>query len=313
MAERDIDFRLLGVFSSLMRTNSVSATAEQLGQSPSTVSHALQRLRDAFGDPLLVRTARGMEPTPRACELAPRIQEILALGDRFLFSPAGFDPATAARGFTVIASDAGHSVLMPRLLKVLATAAPYVHLRAVPLFSGTIQRQLEDGLADFVFGAYPALEAGIHERVLYSERYVCMLRAGHPIQDRRLTMDAFLSMHHVIVSTQTSGHAHQVAEKELLSLIPADKVRAVVPSFLLAALLVQNSDMVVTVPTAVAASMNEIGAFCIAEPPAPVHGFEVKLYWHERVHKDKSNEWMRSVIASLFPRRGLLIEASNVG
>jgi DNA-binding transcriptional LysR family regulator len=296
----DLDFRLLQVFVVLMRTRNLSRAAEELGLSQSTLSHALMRLRRNLNNPLFIRTSKGMEPTPRAEEVAPAVRAMLDLYESHIAGPRAFDPATSDRMFTFVGSDAGEAVLMPPLLKRLRQEAPHLRFKAQPLIGSAVARQLEEGQVDFVFGGYPDLEVGVHESPLYRETYICMARKDHPLVTTGVTLESFSTALHIVVSTHLSGHAHRRAEQTLLQALPEECVKVVSQSFLLSALLLEGSDCVLTVPTAVALAMNGVGRFAVFRPPIDLPGFDVKLYWHERLHRDAGHQWMRALIRSMF-------------
>ena len=142
MTNSDLDFKMLSVFQALIEKGQVSAAADQLGMGQSNVSRALAKLRKHFGDPLFVRTQRGMEPTPRAVQIAKSVEEMLHLHEYTLAGDIAFDPANSHRVFHVAGSEVGHVLMFERLSEQMFETAPNVQLHAVPLGVNALAKQL---------------------------------------------------------------------------------------------------------------------------------------------------------------------------
>ena len=294
----DLDFKLLLVFQRLMKTRKVSEAGEQLGISQPTISRGLSRLRKHFGDPLFVRTQNAMQPTPHALELAPYVEDMINLYRAQLFQPKAFEPGSSKRTFHIAASEVGHLLLLPNLLKNLALEAPNVMLRAVPLGLHSLIEDLENGEVDLAFGAFPKLFTGIYERTLGTESYICITRADHPTIKGQLTMDEFCSADHIVASTQGMGHIHEEIENQLFDALPKERVRVVTHHFLTSVLLVEQTDLVVTLPSRTARLLGDRLSLQIFDPPIDLPSFDIKIYWHERFHREPSNQWMRNLIGN---------------
>ena len=296
----DIELRDLVVFSMLMRHHSVSKAATALNLPQPTVSRSIIRLRKKFGDVLFVRTRAGMEPTPLALASADAVEEIVRIYATRLSDPRSFDPATSRREFAIAASDVGHLLVLPRLFAEVAQTAPFIKFIAVPLSSRPLIEELQSGEVDVAVGGFPNLFAGVVEQTLYKEEYVCLVRNDHPAIGRRMTLAQFKRSDHVVVSTRTLGHVHQEIEKRLLEMCSPDRVRIVSPSFIVSALIVERTDLVLTVPSAVASLLHARSGLRTLAPPTALPGFHVKQYWHQRFHKDLGHQWLRHTIAALF-------------
>ena len=296
----DLDFKLLQTFQALYKTRRVSDAGEVLGVSQPTVSRSLARLRTHFTDPLFVRTQHGMEPTPYAAELLPAVDEMLNLYHSRLSQQQGFDPEMSKRTFSIAASEIGHLLLLPKLVNKLAKEAPNVHLKAIPLGLHSLIEELETGVADIAFGAYPKLYAGIYERTLADEKYVCVVRADHPVIGNKLTLQDYQQADHVVVSAQGMGHIHEQIERQLLDSCPAEKVRVVSHHFLTTLLLVEQTDLVVTLPSRAATTLGKLLDIKTFNPPMDIPRFDIKVYWHERFHRDAANQWLRNMVGEFF-------------
>ena len=300
MHNLDLDFKLLTVFQSLMAKRKVTDVAEELNLTQPTISRSLIRLREHFNDPLFVRTKNSMDPTPYALEIAPAIREMLDIYHTRLSRAFKFDPATSIRSFKIAGSEVGHMLLFPRLFMEFGKSAPNIRLIAVPLGLQNLSEQLETGEVDIAFGSYPKLFAGVHERRLYKEYYVCLVRKNNPSIGSKLTLTQFKQAQHIIVSSHGLGHIHEQAEKQLFDLCPEKNIKVVTHNFLVSALMVERTDFVATVPAKVAEALGKHGEFRMIEPPFKIPSFDVKLYWHERFHRDPGNQWLRNMGASCF-------------
>ncbi len=296
----DIDFKLLMVFDAVLRCGSLTLAADNLGITQPAISKSVQRLREYFDDPLMVRTTKGMEPTPKALELAPAVREILdVFRNKLEFSPE-FLPTESSREFQFYATDLGNLIFLPRLLLTLKQRAPFARLRSVQIEPKHLVAGLESGEIDIAIGAFPDLGAGIYQQRLYSESYTCLVRAGHPVLGDVFDEARFLNENHIVISAPRSGHAHRAAEEILLRICGPERVVLRVSSFLVPAMLLRDTDLIVTVPAEMgnllATEFNLVALKC----PILLPGFEVRQYWHERFHHDPAVRWFRSLVAEIF-------------
>lgn len=299
---RTLDLNLLVVLDALLRLRSVSRAAEALDMSQPAVSAALAKLRAAFANPLFIRAAHGVRPTPRAEALAPAVQEVLDRIRNELLVPPRFDPATAERTFTLNMADVGELVFLPAIRSHLAQAAPGANLRTVSTPPGELGEALRSGDVDLAVGYFPRLQgAAIYQQRLLSHSFVSLVRRDHPRIRDQLTRKQFLEESHVVV--QQEGKSHELFEQALTEQGLARRIALSVPHFLALPLLIAESDLVVTVPYAVARSFAKMADLKLLRPPIRVPRADVKQHWHSRFHHDEANKWMRGVIASLFAEK----------
>jgi DNA-binding transcriptional LysR family regulator len=298
-----LELRLLAAFEAVLRERGVTAAANALGLTQPAVSQALAKLRRALGDPLFVRAPHGVDPTPRALELAGPVADILRLARERLGQPAAFDPARAERTFTVFATDAGAVVFTPRVVRRLARVAPGIRIRIAPIVAGRFPGALAEGEADLAFGAFPVLRGGFFQQRLYSDDYVCLVRRAHPSVRTGLPFELYARLPHVVVSAQGTGHGHALIERMLVRRLPPGRIAVRVPSFLAAPMIVAQSDCVLTVPRRVAAAFARPLGLRVLPPPLALPPFIVRQYWHERFHRDPANRWLRALVAQLFGGR----------
>src|SRR5262249_26167344 len=159
---------------------SVSRAAQRIGLSQPATSHALARLRDIIGDPLLVRTGAQMELTPRAQNLRAPLAEALE-HVRSLFAPDGFEPATSTRRFALMVPDIVVDLLMPLVVERVAFAAPHVRLDVVPWQSPDAITPEVARTVDLVLSCRGEAYPGFHRQRLYADKDALAVRRGHPL------------------------------------------------------------------------------------------------------------------------------------
>ncbi len=293
---KELDLRLLSVFDEVYKTRSVSGAADVLDMSQPAVSVALSKLRRHFGDPLFVRTSAGMEPTPLGEGLVRPVREALTALDVVLGHHQAFDPASSHRTFRVCMTDISQLVLLPRLWERLRVSAPHIHIEIVPL-SADIGRQLESGEADLALGFMPQLEAGFYQTVLFEQTFVCLVSAHHPRVRKSLSLAQFQREDHAVISS--SGAAPLLIDQAIAKQGIQRKVAVKIPNFIGAALVVEHTDLVITIPARLAEVLRDRGELRSFPVPFPLPGYQVKQHWHERYHQDPGSRWLRQVIAEL--------------
>lgn len=299
MALQELDLAHLAVFASIYKHRSVVKAAAELDLSQPTVSRWLAKLREHLNDPLFVRTQAGMEPTPLAVAFSGPISQMLELYQTHLRRGATFDPASSTRTFRIAASDFGHMAVLPRLHRGLTALAPQVSFKAVTLGRQELITGLESGDIDLAVGGFPKLNAGVQEQTLYDDPYVCVMHESNPLLAAPLTLDVYRQARHVLVQLRSVGHVHQVVEQEILDLCPPENIRMVSESFLLAAMMLDGSDLILTAPMLVPRILEKRCGLRSVPPPMALPTFHVKQYWHERFHRDPASQWLRRQVAEL--------------
>lgn len=296
MAIDTIEIRLLQVFDAIYKTRSVTEAAVALDLGQPAVSVSLSKLRHHFGDPLFVRTSGGMEPTPFGKGLVRPVRSVLEALEVVLGHQNNFDPVTSKRLFRICMTDISQLVLLPRLWKALSTRAPHIRIDVLPL-SSDIARMLESGEADLALGLMPQIEAGFYQNVLFSQKFVCMVSAHHPRIQQELLLEQFANEHHAVVSS--SGAAPLILDQEIARLGIQRKISLNIPNFIGAALVVEHTDLILTIPERLADVLQGRAAVRIFPVPFQLPQYDVKQHWHERFHNDPGSQWLRRVIADL--------------
>ena len=294
----DLDLNLLRVLDAIASEGGVTVAGERLGLSQPAISNALARLRLCFGDPLFVRTPRGMRPTPFAQQLAQPVRQALRLIQSALQQHAGFDPRSSGNTFRFYMSDIGEMVFLPGLLERVKRDAPGVKIEVVRIPIKDVHTALEAGELDLAVGFLPGLITGMRARPLFREHYVCMLRADHPAIGAKISAKQFRHAAHVLVSYVGTGH--QVIEETFIAAGLSERIAVRVPHFLVVPMILERTDLVVTVPSRVAAVFAQRGNFKVLPLPLRMSSFEVRLHWHQRFHQDPANSWLRELMAELY-------------
>lgn len=284
-------------------TRSVSAAALSLGMSQPQVSVALGKLRELFGDAMFVRTTHGMQPTPRAAALVKSARGVLAQIDQDLFVEESFDPATAQQPFVLALSDAGEATILPQALSILRQAAPNALVRSVNLPVAEVARGLESGEIDLAIGYLPDLcKRNFFQQTLFTDGYVSLVRAGHPITDAQFDIDQFLKYDHAVVRAPIRHQ--ELIDRHLARRRIRYRVGFICPHVITLPIIVAHSDMIMTVARRVADYFLTLGApLRKIELPFPLPTVEIRQHWHAKVQHDARSKWLRSVIAGAFHDR----------
>lgn len=296
----DLDVNHLRVLDVLLREHSLTRAALALNVTQPALSKTLARLRTFFDDPLFVRVALRMVPTPKALELQEPVAAILQQMRELRSKHVPFDPATSTRTFNFCVVDAGVIKLLPKLVSKIAEEAPKVRLRVMHLEADHLESWLVSGKVDFAMGSFPGLTKAIRRQPLWVEKYVCVVRNGHPRIGAEPTLAAFTREKHVVVSTIGTGHAHQLAERAVEAEVPEENIICRVPMFISAALLAKNTDVIATLPLTIATALASDLKLKIITPPIKLPKIEIFQYWHDRLHREPGTKWIRGVFTQLF-------------
>jgi DNA-binding transcriptional LysR family regulator len=291
-----IDIKLLRLFDLLYSTRSVSRSAEKLDQSQPTVSIWLGRLRRQLHDPLFVRTAHGMLPTPRADALIGTTRDVLDTLRRLSASEPEFDPAAAERHFRVAMSDASHVTLLPKLLGHMQKVAPKVRLEAARLDADTASR-LQAGDVDLALGFTPWLEAGFYQQTLYSQDWVCLVSPRHPRIRKTLSLAAYCAEAHISIP---AGTGYTLLDATLAEQAIVRRVLLDIPGFLGLPAIISTTELIATLPRHIGETLADMGGLKVLKCPVRIPNFKVKQHWHARYHFEGGNRWLRGICAKLF-------------
>lgn len=298
--ETEVDLKLLRLLVQLHASRNVSKAAEALNLSQPAASLALGRLRRRLGDPLFVRGVGGMLPTSRCDEIVVIAKEALLLVDQAVQTPANFDPQTAQRDFVVSLSDIGEMVFLPKLMRHLSQLAPNCNLRSRALTAGELPDALESGNVEIAVGSFPELERpGFFMQRLFEHRFVCLIRKDHPrVKGGKVPLSVFLDLPHAVVEFE--GRSHDLFERLLKSEGLSRRAQLTIPHFMSVPAVIAATDMIVTVPYAVAEYFIQHGELRMVYPPINTKSYAVKQHWHARFNTDPALKWLRGEIARIY-------------
>jgi DNA-binding transcriptional LysR family regulator len=289
---RNLDLNLLRTLDALLDECNVTKAAQRLALTQPAVSGMLTRLRATFGDPLFIRTQRGILPTDRALELAGPVKQVLSDIESMLRPPV-FEPASAQMTLAMAATDYALQVIVVPFLSRLSEAAPGIRVAVVPVRNQTLHAQLERGGLDLALVTPETASTDLHMRTLFHETYVCVMRDDHPAaKPGALTLERFCALDHALVSYD-GGVFHGVTDDALEGLGRSRRVALSVTSFLVLPRILRGSDLIAVVPRRL---IDPGDGLAIVEVPVNVPGFSKTLAWHERTHRSPGHQWIREIL-----------------
>ena len=285
---RRIDLNLLVILDALLGEQHVTRAAERLHLSQPAVSHALARLRDLLGDPLLVRAGSGLAPTARALELAAPLAETLAQVQSLL-APNTFDPASARRTFRLAMSDYGAAIILPGLIRTLRAEAPGIDLQISHASREGMVEGLLNGDIDLAAGVLPELPGELRSTPLFEERYVCLLDRQSLPAGGVLDLPTYLSRPHVLLEMRGSGTPE--IERTLTALRERRRVAISLPHWSVASQFISGTDLILTVASR---ALNEVDdeSLIVVPPPFEIAPFTFVSAWHKRRGGDQALNWL---------------------
>ena len=294
---RSTDLNLLVTLKVLLETRNVSRAAEELGLSQPAASHALNRLRETFQDPLLVRSGRSMVTTSKAELLLPKVRELLGGIEEILDTETAFDPLTSQRTFVVGTNGYASNAVLARLVEFLVAQAPQVNLHVVSVHED-VRELLAEGRIDVALlsSSMERLPESLMVRQLFRDLFVTTVRRGHPLATGEVTMARYAEQRHILVSP--AGDRVGAVDQRLADAGLRRRVALVLSDYLAVPGILKTSDLVITTTRTIATMLGEHPDLVQVKPPAEVLGIAGGLHalWHERVQHDSANRWLRELI-----------------
>lgn len=290
-----VDLQLLRLLCGLVETRSVSRAADLLGVTQPAASYLLGRLRTELGDPLFLKTNKGMAPTPRTLAIYQDVRRGLDVLDSAL-RPTGFDPAQSDRSFRLAMSDIGEMVFLPPILQRLQAIAPHVTIEMIQVPLLQLPRALDFGDIDFGIGNLPEICSDTSYVTAFREHYVCLLRRQHRTIRKTLTRKLFEEADHIIVSSPFTGH-HSV-ERSLLERGIRRKPTLKIPNYTSVPNVVAETDLLVIAPSRVARAFETTHGLQSLPLPVRVPPFDVRIHWSARHETNDGHRWMRDILSN---------------
>lgn len=288
-----IDLNLFVVLDALYRERSVSRVAITLNLTQPAVSNALNRLRTTFNDPLFVRAKGGVAPTPMADTVINDVRDALGMMKRSVELSVRFDPQTSDKTFRLGMSNLAESLLLPKLQAYLSEHAPNTDVTHYYVDRRVAAEELKSGMIDVLVDA-PLLDPQeLSIKPLSNLPYVVAMRPGHPLNKKDITLNDYLASEHIHVSSRRHGPG--LMDIALHNIGHARTVKMRVQSYLVAAKVIEKSDLLWTVPKVLADSLN-LQAQAL---PFSAQAMRWHMYWQKQAKDDPSNVWIRNAIESV--------------
>jgi DNA-binding transcriptional LysR family regulator len=290
-----LDLNLLVALDALLREASVSRAAMRIGLSQPAASHALQRLRDLIGDPLLVRTGARMELTPRAQGLRGPLAQALEQV-RGLFTRDEFDAISSERHFRLMMPDLAVELLMPPLMEKVTKLAPNVTIDVVPWRSSAIVTPEFTRTIDLVCSIGDGFK-GFHRQLLYTDSDALAVRRGHPAGGRLKKREAFLAARHVAVVNR--GQSEDLIDIWLRGKNIERRIALVVPGYIDALHVAARTDLVAFVPRRLITALAKQLSLQTVDPPFDPGIDEQYLFYPTRAQMDPGSIWLRNLMLGI--------------
>ncbi len=295
---KKIDLQLLACLDVLVLERSVTRAAQRLNMSQPAMSAALAKLRDLLQDALLVRTSKGMVPTPRAMEVAESVRIHLRGLEAAIAATAPFEPATATERVRVATTDFTGTLLLPPVANHLSEQAPGISLVVRLPDPSRITEWLQEGECDLAVGFFPDLAGDLRASLLFSDTLSCIGRRGLRGSTSTISLAEYLAARHVIFGSPfTPISTIENLVNTTLDRIGIHRHTGIeVPSILLPAYIVAQSDLLATLPTRLAHRFAATLPVDVYELPFTTPALDFSMVWHERTHRIAVHRWVRSVI-----------------
>jgi DNA-binding transcriptional LysR family regulator len=290
-----IDLNLLVALDALLESGSVSGAARLLHRSQPAVSRMLARLRDTFGDPLLVPHGRGLAPTPRALAIRAPQRLLLSHANHLVCPPEPFNPATTAAHFRLVSSDYAQVTLMGSVVSWLARVAPRVTLEMLPVSEAAVNA-LAAGWADLLIGPAKLCPSWCEQERLLDDAWVVVRRRGEPVP---ATAEKYLALEHVAVAIELAFD-NPVEAALHGEMGRARTVKLTVPDFAGALFVAATSPLVATLPRPVADAGAALLPLAVGRLPFTLAASSVRMIWPRRLAMEPAQVWFRQAVRQSF-------------
>lgn len=294
----DIDLNLFVVFDAIYTEGNLTRAGEIIGITQPAVSNSLSRLRNLFDDPLFVRTAEGMVPTPVAQNIIGSVRQALGLIRSSVQESESFDPKISDKRFRASMTDLNQAIILPQLFAIIKRESPGVSIDCYQVHRRDMNIELASGNLDLAIDIPLTPDPQIKQTALYSHPYVCVINQNHDLINEKLDLDTYLKLQHIHISSRRGGLGHVD-----LTLGKMGKKRNIVlrtQHYLATPQLVSSTNFALTVPKIFADVLSDTTPIRYLDLPFDVPHLESFLYWHESTDKDQANVWLREKIINSY-------------
>ena len=290
-----VDLNLFIVFDAIYTEANLTRAGQIVGITQPAVSNALARLRDTFNDPLFVRTAQGMVPTPMAQNIITPVRHALQLLRVSVQESRSFNPNEANKTYRISMTDLTEAVILPHLAARIRRLAPNINIDSFLTRRRETTKELAAGRLDFAIDAPLNTDPQVRHVRLFEDRYVCIMRKGHPLAGKdRISLDDYLAQSHIHISSRRNGLGHVDLALGKMGIQRRVVLRS--QHYQMAPLVLESTDMVMTVNERFARRHN---LHWVELPIDDIPPIQTHLFWHESTDQDPANRWMREQIIEL--------------
>ncbi len=313
----ELDLNLFVAFDAIYAEGNLTRAAQKLRLTQPALSHALARLRELFHDPLFVRTGHTMVPTPFARNLVGHVQKALSALEQGVFSNRPFDPKEARRSFQLGMPGELEGRWLPGLMTALDPTAGGVDITSVRVPRSEIEVELAAGTLDLALDVAMPVSEDIRQVALHEDRLMVLARRDHPALTQQLTLDAYLSQGHVLVSSRRKGPA--IEDLALNQIGQRRRVMLRCQNHFAACMVVRDTDLLLTMSEQHARITNAEAGNRMWSLPFEVPRLAVHLYWHGSAENDPANRFLRELLVQFGksavppPRRARVRRAREPG
>lgn len=292
-----LELSSLRALSALLAERSVTRAADRLGVSQPTMSQYLRRLREVFGDPILVRVQGGLAPTPRAEALAAPVADILNRARNLLDSgPGAIAPRKLHTRISIVASDYVQHLVLTEIVRRLGAEAPHIQLDMRLTNRARAREWMELGEVDLGIGPVTVPSGRMHFSSLYRDEAACILGKQHFGDRDKLTLERFCAIPHVRVLPAQDGFFDQAIDRALERVDRTRRIALSMQGFMLVPRVVRESPLIATLPLRLLKRMYVTRELWVRDPPVEVPEMTVGMYWHERTHRSPVHRWFRALV-----------------
>jgi DNA-binding transcriptional LysR family regulator len=301
MMIKRFDLNLVRIFCTIYDTGSLTLTAEILDITQPAISHALKKMRIYYDDPLFVRSEGKMIPTQLANSISPNLKKSMELINLSLQVHTFFsNPESSKKCFVLSMSDMSQTFFIPPLCLAMEDMLDQVHLDIIQVRQDKIERIMRLGELDFALGNLPlldTLEGKIVYEPLFEDRFVCMIRDGHPMAENKNSTFDISKLKLLSIQNKITGHTRLL---EKINTTFSDNIIITIPNFTVAPEIISKTDFGVIIPISIAKRYNTDNQFIIHEIDFPENRIEVKIYYHKLYENDPSIKWMKQIFIEHF-------------
>ncbi len=304
----DVDLNLFVVFDAIYTEGNLTRAGEIIGITQPAVSNSLSRLRNLFDDPLFVRTAEGMVPTPVAQNIIGSVRQALGLIRSSVQESETFDPMVSDKRFRVSMTDLSQAIILPWLFSRIKNEAPLISIDCYHVHRRDMNIELASGNLDLAIDIPMIPDPQIRQAPLFSHPHVCVVHKSHPLVNENMDLNTYLALKHIHISSRRGGLGQ--VDLTLGKMGQKRNIALRTQHYFATPELVTRTELALTVPRIFADFIVNNAPARYLSLPFEVPNLESYLYWHESTDKDQANQWMRNLLLTLPTKLHAQVSAS---